>query len=297
MITGDELRRSASVYIALLATACAVSVFFADQLASALRYDVNEIVIENDLDGEEFAIDMIQDSLANQHLFDGPVSIFNPDLLLMVQQAYEGNPWVRDVVAVRRKFPGTVLIELRIRRPFVSVDHHGRYRVADDEGEFLPFEIDRPLPGTVLLTMRGEGRGVLDERGYDQQWYREAVQEGIAVVDEIWSYADSPVFDHVGIDAVDLSNFQGRLSRQNSEVVLLTDEKWLDSNGVRRPVSINWGRSAWHFMGSLERPVAGKFRHLETVIAERGGLGGFKMVDVRYDRVLGRFPDNHLSGN
>jgi hypothetical protein len=65
-------------------------------------------------------------------------SLFERDICAQVARSYQGNPWVEQVVAVRRRFPDRVEVELAIRRPFASVHRGGLYYLVDHSGCRLP---------------------------------------------------------------------------------------------------------------------------------------------------------------
>ena len=68
----------------------------------------------------------------------GKSTLFDRGVCRRVAAAYRGNPWVEKVVAVRRRFPGRLEVELAIRRPAAYVNRAGRYYTVDRTGSRLP---------------------------------------------------------------------------------------------------------------------------------------------------------------
>ncbi|HOX07790.1 MAG TPA: hypothetical protein PK280_15425 [Planctomycetota bacterium] len=65
-------------------------------------------------------------------------SLFDRDLCSRVERSYRESPWVDRVVAVRRRFPDCVEVELVVRQPYAVVHRDGLYHLVDIRGCRLP---------------------------------------------------------------------------------------------------------------------------------------------------------------
>lgn len=74
---------------------------------------------------------------ADIHL-SGQASMYDADLCRDVAQTYKKNPWVDQVVAVRRRFPDQVEVELVVRKPVAYVHRAGLYYMIDESACRLP---------------------------------------------------------------------------------------------------------------------------------------------------------------
>jgi hypothetical protein len=77
--------------------------------------------------------------------FPADSSLLQRDICRRVAVAYQANPWVERVVAVRRRFPDKFEVDLVIRRPVAYVDRSGTYYLVDAAGYRLPVNpVNRP---------------------------------------------------------------------------------------------------------------------------------------------------------
>lgn len=292
--TTAESRRESRVTDALvglvfLGCLTFIAVAAADHLRSSDRYTVQLADIAPPIPEDSIAAPVIRASLESSSLDGMRMSIFDADLVHVVRQAFESNPWVASVGTVRRVFPGRVTVELSYREPWLLAERDGSYVAVAEDGTILPMVTDEPVVAPPYIIIAPPS-ATLDTTGFSERWFHDAVGEAAAVMRELAAHGDSLVFDHVGLDAIDVSNFRGRLDRRAPEVVLVTDRRWSDeAAGVAEaPVTIAWGRSAEHERGLLELPVADKIRHLEDVLTTRPTLAGIRCIDVRFDHAFWR---------
>jgi hypothetical protein len=283
-----------SLFGVLITTAALLTVAaeVCGRLARSERYDValSRVVPVLTAGGESF--DATDSHLADFYRRE-TWNIFEPDLTLAVQQAYESSPWVRDV-AVTRRFPADVEVRVELVRPFACAEwDDGQYVLVDAQGEILPSLADEPLDSSPLIRAAppddGKGRRRLGDEDFG--WFASAVREGTAVIQDLLAHAYSGLFESVSITAVDVSNYGGRLAPRESEVVLVTDYSYLDpTTNRRRPVLVSWGRSTAHPRGLIELAVGRKLEHLEALLRHNPSLTGVAAVDVRFDDLYWRAP-------
>lgn len=279
----------AAVGLVFLGCITFIAVVAADQLQSSDRYTVQLADIAPPVPDDSVAASAIRASFEDSTLDGMRMSIFDSDLVRIVRQGFESNPWVAKVESVRRVFPGRVTVDLEYREPWLCAVRDGRYVAVARDGSILPLITDEPVvdPPYIVVAKPGEA---LDSEGFSERWFHDAVHEATAVARELTEHVGSPVFDHIGLEAIDVSNFRGRLDARWPEVVLVTDRTWNDEAGgvVEAPLTIHWGRSSVHARGLLELPVSTKLRHLEDVLRTRPALAGIRQVDVRFDQAFWR---------
>lgn len=287
--TGGARLRDALVGLVFLGCLTFVAVVAADELRSSDRYSVHLAEIAPPVPAEAIAAEAIRRSLERPALDGVRMSIFDADLIRVVRQGFESNPWVETVASVRRVFPGRVTVDLRYREPWLCAVRDGRYVAIARDGTILPLETDEPVvePPYILIAPPGEP---LDRRGFSERWFHDAVSEAAAVFRDLAGHSDSVAFDHIGLEAIDVSNFRGRLDAREPEVLLITDRTWSDeADGVTEaPLTIRWGRSTAHERSLLEIPVSTKIRHLEDVVRSRPELAGIRHIDLRFDHPFWR---------
>ena len=153
-------------------------------------------------------------------------SIFDPRLTREVAETYLASPWVGAVVAVEKRFPNEIRVELELRKPaaFVrlpracaAIDKHAvhlplDYRRWDHDAKPLPLvfgvKTDPPCPG---------GR-----------WPDRSVTAAASVLRILGTAPDTLSRIHV----IDVGNLEGDIDPLRSEILLFT----------RRRVRIHWGR-------------------------------------------------------
>lgn len=109
-----------------------------------------------------------------------------------VARRLEHHPWIRHA-EVGRRFPATVVIDVREREPVALMLDDGRPWIVDSEGNAVkPWEavdgLDLPL-----LSGIDAGTGLPG----DGDWERQQVAEGVALIGELSGLADAPFFDEL----------------------------------------------------------------------------------------------------
>ena len=286
--TIDEQRASIGVALTLfigLLVPLVAGALACGKLARSQRYVV-DLARFRPIPGDELVASETIEAVLRREVFDDRrCSIFSSDLNLQVRQAYESSPWVRHVTGIERVFPNQLRIEVEWRQPLAAVEHGGRYLLVDDRGQLLPAESDAPLIDAPIITTRANSVDAVVERGMTDAWILEAIDHGTSVINGLLDHGDFTVIEQVGLSHIDVSNHALRLDPKASEVSLVTDSVYADtdSGGVARPVVIRWGRSQNHRLGAIELSVATKLKNLASVLAVRPNLTGVKVADVRFD--------------
>jgi hypothetical protein len=220
-------------------------------------------------------------------------SLFDRNLGFAVRQVFEENPWVRRVRSVKRVFPRGLEVDLEYRRPYAAVRRGDRFLFADAHGELLPVNASRRVLKGPMLTFRGAGGK--EPAQLDELWFADAVREGVSVLRELGAHRRHEVWEKVGIVAIDVGNYEGRLDAKKSEVLLVTDRNWSDPkrNIIGRPVYVRWGRSRKHPLGRAQLPVETKLDNLLGALIQRPGLQGVSIVDVRWKTPFYRPIEDH----
>jgi hypothetical protein len=141
--------------------------------------------------------------------FGRRASIYDRDICGKVARRYAANPWVDEVVSVRRRFPNSVEVDLAVRRPFAYVNRRGRYHLVDSSGCRLPVRSsakadgDYPVIEGVRTPLPGAGEywtgrplsdalrlalllnGVLEGRGPGMRLTRVRIDEERGSIDSL----------------------------------------------------------------------------------------------------------------
>lgn len=156
-------------------------------------------------------------------------NIFDRDLTREVYKSCRGLYWVERIDSVRKAYPNTLKLKMKLRTPAAYVMYGGDPYLADRKGRRLPNHYYRKPDGVQdMLKIKGIG-GSPPEPG--KKWGdHEALMAAIAVVEDI---ADTAVRRRVVITTVDAGNFSGRRDTNSSPIVLWT----------KHQSRILWGRS------------------------------------------------------
>ena len=155
-------------------------------------------------------------------------SIYDRKVLREAALAYQGNPWVRTVRYVRKRFPDALVVSLELRRPGYAVDRPGKYTVVDREGYVL-LENGRAWADTLTPPLNVWGvKSTPPPPG--RRWNDPALLGGIEVLEAIARRPD--LLQRAGILGVDVSNFNGARSRKESDIMVR----------ARNDFQIAWGR-------------------------------------------------------
>lgn len=185
-------------------------------------------------------------------------------IVTLVAQQLDKNPWIKAVVSVRQCYAGQLTATCLFREPQAAVQCRDIFRLVDQDGVVLPGKY-RPadLQSANLLKITGI-KGKIPRSG--QRWTRMDLQAGLELVRIL---ADQAYRDQ--ITTIDVGNFGGRVDPLSSWIVLVTN------NGGK----IRWGRPAGQEMG-LENSTAQKLSLLARVHQHYGLVDmdlGF--VDIR----------------
>lgn len=153
-------------------------------------------------------------------------SIFDPSLTRDVAQAYLASPWVKAVRRVQKRFPNQLDIELELREPAAFVRLPDASWAIDSEGVRLPLADERwdherrPLP--LIFGVKSPA----PEPG--RRWADPGTSAALAVLQAL--AAEPTLLSEIHF--VDVSNLEGVIDPQRSEVLLFT----------RRRLRVAWGR-------------------------------------------------------
>ncbi len=276
--------------LVILSCMVMISIFAFDTQAGDSRYLVrlanNLPAFPKDMPGAE----QVRSDFAQAMEREQPVSILKRDLDTVVRQFYESSPYVRRVVSMKRRFPGGLKVDIEFRHPIAMVETGGHYVLVDQYGELLPIEV--PLEEVVrpIISVRPEGDLRNDPGEYGEQWFLDAIKEGVAVLLDLEGQSENSIFDSVNIVGIDVSNHGGRISEIDSEVSLVTDRTWFDAKSNRhRNTLLAWGRSTKHPGHWVELPVETKLDNLRRLLLARpSGLRGLRVADLRFDQLYYR---------
>ena len=165
------------------------------------------------------------------------LSLFSPGVLGRITQGLERVQWIKAVADVSVKYPtfekpGVLGLELHLRRPVALFEQGGLFYLADAEGMRLgaPY-IEAPTEWFQVPVITGVALpGVLPEPG--ARWASRDALQGIEVAKVLMENGIQHDFPGSPIQAIDLTNLHGRVSSQDSEIVLLSSRQRLA-----------WGRS------------------------------------------------------
>jgi len=195
--------------------------------------------------------------------------------------ALRENAWIKRVTEVRRvidKNRGTQTIEIyaEYRRPAAWVLIHGKCYLVDDELVRLPHEYseaDRKAMGGRVMAITGLSEGVPE---VGATFVGDDLAAGMKLVSLLRGkkYAAQ-------IDAIDVSNLNGRKDHHASWIVLNT--VWAGQDGKPRPVL--WGRTPGEEK-FWEISTAAKMKVLEDIYQKFNRIdAGKDYVDIKGDQV------------
>lgn len=195
-------------------------------------------------------------------------SIMEPGICRRVAGAFEANPWVEEVISVRKVQPNRITVQMRLRRPVAAVRVRRQYYMVDAEGRRLTPAIDTwpeasaDLPVILASTYKPPKLG--------EQWDSEGVKAGAAVARHLLYSRERIGARFV---AIDVTNIGGRRNRYESDIVLIT----------RKGTRVKWGRSPLLVNPPGELTPAQKISKMILFEKKRGPLSNFRYVDIRFD--------------
>jgi hypothetical protein len=216
-------------------------------------------------DRPEWAGDGLVTTLQTRGPLTGKMSIFDPDLVVHVNEHYAQNPWVARVLGVEKNFPNTLRVKVEMRKPLVAVERQGKWILVDRDRVRIPGEYDQ-LPKFSFSVLKTLGvRGAPPEAG--RRWADPGVEAAAGVAAAL---VDNRLDRQMTVAGIDVSRV-GKGGRE-SEVVILAEDN----------VAIEWGRSpASGAHGEL--PVEEKVLNLKGVLLSQPRLKGVSRVKVQFD--------------
>ena len=163
----------------------------------------------------------------------GKANIFDRDLTREVYKSCRSLYWVEQIDSVRKVYPNTLELKMKLRTPVAYVRYGGEPYLTDRKGRRLPNHYYRKPDGVPnLLDIKGIG-GTPPEPG--AKWGDcEALTAAIAVVEDI---ANTELCRRTRITTVDAGNFNGRKDITYSHIVLWTENQtqilWIRSSKTK----------------------------------------------------------------
>jgi hypothetical protein len=216
-----------------------------------------------------WAGESVRRDLASLPDLPGRFSIMEPGICLKVAEAFRHNPWVNEVISVRRVFPNRMSVSLRLRRPVAGVRYEGRYYLVDTDGRRLTDGASRWPRGEGAPPVIIAAPGGFPERG--ESWHDEAVLGAAAIAKTL---GDASNHLRTRFTLIDLTNSSRCPDWHDGDAHLITD-----SGGF-----VKWGRSPLRSApGELtpEEKVAKMLQFEE----KRGPISSYRYVDIRFDNV------------
>jgi len=197
-------------------------------------------------------------------------SIMESGICERIADAFEKNPWVDEVVAVRKVYPNRIFVEMRLRRPVAGVRVRGKtylvdafaHRLTDAQSSEPSGAEDPPI---VISSVRR-----IPELG--KAWAHDGVRAGTAVA-EILRLSSERLRTHFA--AIDVTNIGGCRNRRQSEIVLITHQG----------TTVKWGRSPLLVNSPGELTPEQKLTKMILFEEKRGALSDYRYVDIRFDDV------------
>ncbi|MBM4039556.1 MAG: hypothetical protein FJ290_13690 [Planctomycetes bacterium] len=194
-------------------------------------------------------------------------SIFDASLTADVAAAYAASPWVKAVRRVEKRFPNHLSVELDLREPAAFVRLPDASHAVDNDGVCLPLAYEkwdheqRPLP--LIFGVKSQP----PEPG--KRWSDPGTLAALSVLQAL---ATEPTLFHQ-VHFVDVSNLEGVIDPQRSEVLLFT----------RRRVRVAWGRPP-NTTRFGEPSVPCKLARLRRYLSQPAALadGSSAGVDLRF---------------
>ena len=197
-------------------------------------------------------------------------SIMSPAICECVAAAFARNPWVDQVLSVRKIYPHRILVELKLRRPVAVVLMNQKYYLVDDAGRRLSRPIDKWPQAPGGLPVLFVSTELLPDPG--DQWHNRGVKAGAAVARTLIDNRDKLMTRFVAIDA---TNIDGRRSAVFPDILLITDKGTV----------VKWGRSPLLVNSPGELTPAEKILKMMVFEDKRGPLANYRYVDIRFDNV------------
>jgi len=236
----------------------------------------------------DWVTDEIHDELVGVRLCaeDERLSLFEPGVLDRVRAALEGLSWtaavqIHGIHYPTGEEPGSVVLELRLRRPVAVVERAGLYYLSDGNGLRLGYSYESsPSEWFAVPEIIGlQDGGDLPEEG--ESWTSRDVQQGIEVARILMENRIHADFPRRHIRAIDLTNLHGRIAPRESEIVL-----WCEGQ------QLAWGRSPIS-AGARSVSVPQLVANLRYVLSHPETFGGLALIHLhrKPERLTGRWLD------
>lgn len=192
-------------------------------------------------------------------------SIQEPEITTSIANGLAHSPWVRKVIAVRKRYPNRLAIELELRRPIAYVDYRGTFYAVDRFGVRLP-AVSRDLQKApwrlpCILAGRNEPPAVTEP------WQGDIVPHAASVAATIDEAGERFPVTVVALDV----RFKYRNGQADPDVTLYTTEG----------PHIKWG-SPPSMEHHGEPDGAAKIDNLATFASRVGTLSTREYVDIRF---------------
>ncbi len=192
--------------------------------------------------------------------FNPPRNIMEPGLLVEVRERFLASPWVSEVISVTRELPksegekATISLEMRVRRPYVTVQHNGRFYWVDSSSVVLDIPVSSMRPeGVVALS------GALElPPASGETWQDVRIHDGIEVLKSVQKQFKND--KRLRLSLVDISKGKAR-TRGDVSIEMLTVE------GLR----IVWGSAQKEGRNSSGMTKADKLSEMNKFFAYYGG--------------------------
>ncbi len=215
-------------------------------------------------------------------------SAFDEEVIPLIVNRMQENPWVRRVIRVERRFPtapeghSQLLPLVEIRRPVVVVETGKDYVLVDGDGAVLPLSI--PADGAAFAEFRHQltsplrlVRGVVGKAPAPGTiWHSEQIAAALSM-ERVLRKAK---LDHsLPIEAIDVSVVPER-ANERGKVFYMSGGVWLVADQRQLPgTSVIWGRPPVH-ANTLELSPNEKLDELRRHLNSGAPLHG-KAIDLR----------------
>ena len=195
-------------------------------------------------------------------------SIMSPGICERVAAAFERNPWVDEVLSVRKVYPRRILVELRLRRPVAGVLVGEKYYLVDAAAHRLTPPLDRWPKGPDTLPVLIVSTNLVPSPG--KEWTSEDVKAGACVARTLLENREKL---QTRFAAIDVTNIGGCRSALTSDILLITDKGTV----------VKWGRSPLLVNSPGELTPGEKIIKMILFEEKRGPLSSYRYVDIRFD--------------
>jgi hypothetical protein len=275
----------------------AIALLFVGSL-TALVWACREYVADNPIylrrppvvvlkDRPEWMSDTLAEQIIKSAEPIGPHSVFDQQLLVDTANALKSNPWVRKVNQVRRVFgerPGDTLeIDCEYRAPVALVHWANYFWLVDADGTELPEQCTAAQVGKMMYSEDGKINlriisGVVHAPPQaGEVWPGDDLMGGLEMAKLVAGrdWAEQ-------IPEIDVSNFNGRMSTAQAQILLKTK-----SHSV-----IRWGRPPGAKDAFVEVAASVKLAALQNIYEQTGTVDDHQpWLDIRFDQVIYQDPD------